>query len=420
MNYSRSIKSSLPSLILSRLMALTGISLVLALVAHKAPEDLGMFSYILALLSVISTVLPLLLATAGNQAASLLERPAELDKFFSGGFTLSLLVGALTTISCLFVAHSVLATSGVQHWDKRTFWLICLIYTLATPLIATNSFLQMFFEATGKAKWVASTKLKTTLACSTLITLSYYYSNTVNFTLLAATYFPLSEASTLFLLIRPIHQQQYISIQNAKKTCYPLLKNGLPIAAGMSGQKIYFYLLMDRLARIDNVLNSKLSVFMTVAGLILIPSLALTQLHSFQVSQHPGYAKTFYRNGLAWTLGLLLVTAILVTAIGKRAFYIAGGDTLHYDAQLLYTLIAFITSSSLLSLAVAHLRAKGETLAPQITINIIMLGLLAPLFYSLEPARTRVETFLMLQCGATALGFILLSLRISHIQRNYK
>ena len=417
MNYSQSILKTLPSFILSRFISLGGISLVFVLVAHKTPEHLALFSYVVALLSVISTVLPLFLATAGNEAASLMAKPADLHSFFSGGFTLSLLIGTLTAIVCTLSVQLATETSGVQQWDREAFWSLSALYILATPLIATNTFLYLFYESTGKANWVASIKLKTTLGCSGFLAGSFLLSNAENFKFYAMIYFPLIELSTLFFLTSTPYQRRLFSIRNAKKIFEPLLRKGVPIAVGMSGQKIYFYLLMERLLRIDNTLPSALSVFMTVAGLSLVLPAALTQLHSFQVSRHLDLSKGFYRTGLIWMAGLLLATTVFFSVTGPFIFYIVGGEVTHYNVPLFFTLIAFIFSNSFLSLAVAHLRARGETLLPQLVINIIMLGLLTPLLYSLEPSRFRVEIFLMLQSAATALGFLLLGVRIAHIHR---
>lgn len=415
--YSQSIRTALAPFIMSRLIALSGISFVFILVAHKAPEDLGLFSYVLALLTVISTVFPLLLATAGNNAASLMDKPAELNSFFSGGFTLSLAVGALTAAACFLAVQVATNFSGTQHWDEESFWSISLVYILATPLIATNNFLQMFFESTGKANRVAETRLKITLFCSAVLMLSCVISNREDFKLCAMLYFPLSEAMTLLLLTKPLSKKRYYSPRDAKKILSLSLRGGLPIAAGMTGQKVYFYLLMERLARVGSGLTAELSVFMTVAGILLIPSLALAQIHSFQVSQHRSQSKDLYRSGLVWNAGIFLLTAFVISLLGKYAFYIVGGELMHYRSQLLATVILFIFSTSLLSLAVAHLRANGETLMPQLLINVIMLGLLMPLLYCLEPHQSSLEIFLMLQSGAAALSFSLLGLRIAHIHK---
>lgn len=382
------------------------------LLAHKAPEDLGMFSYTLALLSVISTVFPLVLATAGNKAASLIGQPSDLHDFFAGGFTLSLIVGILTATTCLLAVQLASEVSGTQQWDGRDFWSISLVYMMATPIIATNAFLQMFLEATGKATHFTLTKLKITLMCSMVLMLSYEYSDTDDFKYCAMLYFFLTELMTLLFLLKMSRQQRYVSIRYGKIFAGYFLRTGFPIAAGMSGQKIYFYLLMERLARIESSLVAELSVFMTITGILLIPSLALTQIHSFQVSQHLTQSSTFYRSGLKWVIGTLLLTALVFTLIGEHVFQLVGDKTVNYSGQMFMAVILFIATSSFLSLAVAHLRARGETLKPQLLVNIIMLGVLVPLLYALHLDRPGIETFLMFQSGAAAVAFLILNIRI--------
>ncbi|MFS2161667.1 hypothetical protein ACCD10_30640 [Pseudomonas sp. Pseusp122] len=418
MKYSHIIKRSLPAFLGARLAPVLGISAVFLLVAHKNPTDLAIFSYVLAAASVISAFFSLILATTGNRAAALAQDHAAQRDLFAGGFTLALLIAALTAITCLCAMFFISGTSGARHLDTEVFWSLSLIYIASTPLLVINSFLQIFLEATGKAANCANRKILATVTCVGSLGLLFVGASAEAFKYWAMAYFLISELLVLFLLIRLCGHQRYCSSGQARKLSGYFVRTGVPVAAGMSGQKIYFYLLTERLLRIDTHLVAQLSVFMTLVGLLIIPSVALSQIHSLQVSQRIRQSKGFFAAGLTWTLGIMLLSAVALYFLGEYLFFIAGGSIIDYSRRLFLTLIVFLTCSALLSLAMAHLRARHETFVPQLVINTLMLAFLIPGLYHFQFIDPDVETFLLLQSAAVFTGFLLLCGRIFFIHRH--
>jgi Na+-driven multidrug efflux pump len=156
---------------------------------------------------------------------------------------------------------------------------------------------------------------------------------------------------------------------------------------------------------------------MTVTGLLVIPFIALSQIHSLQVSRHTEHARIYYRTGLVWILCFMTLGATLLYLCGKYVFLAMGGTIIDYSIKLYFTLIIFLASSALLSLSFSHLRARHETLLPQLAVNIIMLAFLTPALYNYNFIDPDIETFLMLQSGAAFAGFLVLLTRIHFVHR---
>lgn len=417
MNYNQTVGKSLPAFASARLIPALGISAVFLLVAHKTPTDLAVFSYVLAAASVISAFFSLILATAGNRAAALAQDHTAQRDLFDGGFTLALLIAVLTAMTCLCAMFFISGTSGARHLDSEVFWSLSLIYIASTPLLVINSFLQIFLEATGKAASCANRKILTTVVCVGSLGLLFVGVSAEAFKYWAMAYFLISELLVLSMLIRLCGHQRYCSSEQARKLSGYFVRTGVPVAAGMSGQKIFFYLLTERLLRIDTQLVAQLSVFMTLIGLLIIPSVALSQIHSLQVSQHSQRSKGFFFAGLTWTLGIMLLSAVILYFLGEYLFFIIGGSIIDYSNRLYLTLVVFLTCSALLSLAMAHLRARNETFFPQLLINTLMLAFLIPGLYRFQFIDPDVETFLLLQSAALFTGFLLLCARIVFIHQ---
>ncbi|VVO16745.1 hypothetical protein [Pseudomonas fluorescens] len=418
MNYSQAVKKSLPAFIMARLTPTIGISIVFLLMAHKSAEDLPVFSYVLAAASVISAFCSIILAMIGNRAASLAHSPSAQRDLFTGGFTLALFIAALTSLACLSATYFILRTNGLQHLDREVFWTLSLIYIASTPLLVINNFLQLFLEATGKASSCANAKIVITTLCCTSLAVLFAIISSDEFKYYAMSYFLSAEFLTLLLLTKLTNGERYCSFILAKKTSCYFLRTGIPIAAGLSGQKIYFYLLTERLARIDAQLVAQLSIFMTVIGILIIPSLAISQIHSLQVSRQVKQSAQCYRAGLTWVISIMVLSGVILYFCGEYAFLAIGGSVTDYSMKLYYTLVICLTSSSLLSLAFAHLRARSEIFIPQLLINTIMLAVLTPALYNLNLNTPDMETFLLLQSAATFAGFLLLCARIFFVHRS--
>ncbi|SEJ88750.1 hypothetical protein [Pseudomonas sp. NFR16] len=417
LNHSSIIKKSLPAFFGARLAPMLGASAAFLLVAHKSPDDLSLFAYVLAVMSVVSTCCSLLFATTGNKAAELRGDKPALENFFSGGFTLASLVAFLAFLVCTAAAYLLDETESIKNLNTNAFWNLSLIYSFSIPLLIVNFFLQLFLEATGKAAICANRKIVITAAGFSGLIIGSLYVDSAAFTYYAMSYFFVAELLATLAFTNLIRHQRYLCFSHAKRLISYFVRFGTPIAVGMTGQKLYFYLLSERLLGIDIQLVAQLSICMTLIGLLMIPSLALSQIHSLQISQHPENSRDYFLRSLWWVIGLMALSAALLAPSAKYLFILFGGSLISYNENLLHTLIAFLTCSSLLSLAVAHLRARNETLGPQLLISFLMLALLIPGLYLFPFLNPGIEIFLGLQSATAFTGFLLLCSRIYLIHR---
>jgi O-antigen/teichoic acid export membrane protein len=416
LSYNQNLKS-LPAFVLGRLMPTLGVSAVFLLMAHKSPSDLAVFAYVLAAASVISAFFSLVLATIGNKAAGLTHNSSAQHDLFKGGFTIAGCLAMVTVVACLIATYLIGQATGVQQIDHSAYWALALIYISSTPVLVINSFLQLFLEATGRAAGHSKTRTLITMCCAGSLAMLLTVVDSDNFKYWAMSYFFISELLTLIFLIRLSDSQHYVSWKHAQEHATYFIRTGVPIAAGMSGQKLYFYLLTERLVRLDAHLVAELSVFMTVVGLLIIPSNAFAQVHSLQVSRQIECSKQYFRAGLFWLFGGSMLISLIIYLIGDYVFLLLGGSVVDYSPQLALTLIMFLVSSSLLSLAFGHLRALNETFVPQLLINVIMLALLIPAIYAIEFNAPDLEDFLMLQSAAAFFGFLILAVRIMVVHK---
>lgn len=412
LSYRQAVRKSLPAFIAGRLIPTAGISIVFLLMAHKAPNDLAVFSYVLAVVTMVSAPSSLLLATIGNKTASLAHNTTAQRRLFTGGFTMALGIAILTPLICLLTVYFASRASGAQLQDKEAFWNLSIIYISSTPLVVVNSFLQLFLEATGKAAHYS--RLKGFITCGSGVTLTLVALSAVSesFKYYAMSYFFITEGLTLCLLIRCLSDQRLYSLVQAKAVSGYFLGTGAPIAAGLGGQKVFYYLLTERIARIDTSVVAQLSVFMTVIGLLIIPPLALCQIHSLQVSRNPQYAPGYYWRGLGMTIGIIGLVAVILLPVGEWLFQAVGGTVLPYDVKLYLLTVFFLSGSTLISFALGHLRARNDILVPQLFINTMMLVIFIPIVYSVNFTDPTLTTFLSLQGSMTWICFFSLWVRI--------
>lgn len=417
LNYNNTLKKSLPALVRGRLIPTLGISAVFLLMANKSAEDLALFAYVLAVTNVISVPLSLILTTVGNRAAALSHNENAQRDLFTGAFTLALPIAALATSGCLSAVYFVSETAGIGHFNSKAFWTLSLIYTASAPLLVINTFLYLFLEATGKAHRCADGRVLITLLCGGTLALSAIVTDNIDFKYCAMSYFFATEILTLFFLITLSRGRRFYCWSLAKKTSGYFARSGIPVAAGLCGQKIYFYLLTERLIKIDASLVAQLSIFMTLFGLLIIPAQALSQLHSLQVSQDINRSRRYYRTGLIWITLIMASSAVILYVAAEDIFLAIGGPIINYNHRLYFGLMLFLVSNALLTLTLAHLRAWNETFIPQLLINSIMLAVLTPVLYAFDFPQPELATFLMLQSVAVVAGFLLLSGRIFFLHR---
>ena len=420
MTYHAFMRASLPAFTLSRIVPWFGVSLALSLIAHRSPGDLAVFSYVLALFSVVSALLPMLLATSGNVTSSLSHNETARGDFFTAGFTIALFIAVISGLLCLGVFLCALNLSSMRNIDMQAFKILSLIYIPAVPLLSLNLFLQLFHEASGKSSGCSRIKTFVTLVGTLGLLIMYECSTSKLFTYGAMAYFFITELAVLICLLKLSRPYKHFSFREAKNTASSLLTQGLPIAIGLGGQKLYFYLTIERLATADTALVAQFSLFMSIVGIVTIPAMALSQIHSLHTSQHATASAENYRLGLSWLVALIVGISFLLSFAGRAFFTFISGAVINYTPGFYSAAVFFFTTSACLGLALAHLRARNDTSAPQLIINMLMLGGVIPLVYGISWQDQNVTTLIYLQSAAMLMAFLILHRRVLKIHRDDK
>ena len=417
MTYHAFMRASLPAFTLSRIIPWFGVSLALSLIAHKSPSDLAVFSYVLALFSVVSALLPMLLATFGNVTSSLSRNDSAKRDFFTAGFTIAVFLAVISGLLCLGVFLCALNFSSMRNIDMQTFKMLSLIYIPAVPLLSLNLFLQLFHEASGKSSECSRIKTFVTLVGALGLLMMYECSTSELLTYGAMAYFLITELAVLICLLKLSRPYKHFSFREAKNTANSLLTQGLPIAIGLGGQKLYFYLIIEHLATTNTTLVAQFSLFMSIIGIVTIPAMELSQVHSLHTSQHATAAAENYRLGLSWLAVLVVSISVLLLFTGRALFALISSAVINYTPGFYSAAVFFLATSACLGLALAHLRARDDTSAPQFIINMLMLGGVMPFIYGIAWQDQSVTTLINLQGAAMLMGFLILHRRVRKIHR---
>ncbi|WP_459742553.1 hypothetical protein [Pseudomonas sp. 3A(2025)] len=410
---------SLPAFTLNRAFPLLGVSLIFSLIAHKNPTDLAIASYLLALFSIISAITSMLVATSGNITSLLINEEAKKRAFFTGGFTTALYLAAITLLLCSVALLTVVNFFNLDNIELHVFTALAMIYIPATTLLPLNVFLQLFHEANNKASHYSKIKIHITLVGSIFLIGAFIYTTEESFIYYAVSYFLITESLSFICLVIMSKGHGFISVAHARITAFELTKKGMPIATGIAGQKIYFYLIVERLTTSNIALAAQFSVLMNIINIIAIPCLALSQVHSLYISRQVARPETSYAKGLVWATALTLALMMFFSPVGHFIFSMYGNNTLSYSTVLYLAMTVFLFSNALLALTMAHLRAHNDTLLPQMAINIIMLAVVTPVFYMLSWEAGSVITLILIQSAAILFGAYILHKRITVFHKRH-
>ncbi|NBA94047.1 hypothetical protein [Pseudomonas sp. R5(2019)] len=405
-SYPDAMLRSMPAFMLSRAIPFLGIFLTFSTVAHRSPGDLAEFSYTLAIFAVITAITSMSLGATGNLAA---ERGASMNALFSSGLALCAAMTLLAVLLCVGVLVTSPHLPGLQKLSGSNFTALSLIYIACIPFLILNTFLHLFHESSGRPAICSKIRTICTLAGCGYLAATAHFARPEQFALLAMGYFLTSEGlATLCLVLLSRSRNLSFKPVFCKKTTAHMLSLGVPIALGLAGQKVYFYLLNERLAVLGEGLVAQLAVFMIVIGVLMNPFLSLSQVHSLYVSKQPEQKNAAYLSGLIGVTTVLGVLAGLLWWFDEAIFRLAGASVFDSDDGLYAVLMFFIGTCALQGLTLAHLRAMKQTLVPQVMVNLIMLLGLLPVIYHFSPESPRLTDFLYFQGSATLMGVVVL------------
>ena len=415
MHYEKYMCRSFLPFVTSRIMPYCGITFLLAMVAHNRASDLVFISYVLAIFSVVSVMASMSLGATGNLIAEQSDDIQVRARLFRGGFSVAVVMALVALLVSYMVLVLTFYMPGAQMNVDKVLALAA-IYIGAIPLLVINTFLQFFHEASGEARTCSMIKTGTTICSCAYLCLAFLAVGDGSFVFWAMGYFLFGEAILLLCLLwLSWHRHLDFSPTYCKRTVRNIAVLGFPIALGLAGQKLYFYLLNERLATVMSVLVAQLSVCMSVVGLFMIPVVAYCQAHSLYTSKYTEQHFTSYVKGQLGLLVLIVVLLCVLSVAGQFLFFWLGEKIITFDRETFISTSGLLASGSVLSLSTSHLRGLRDTLAPQLMMNMVMLSVLVPIIYFVGAGAADIHFYIRLQSVGFLAGFIFLQLRIRHM-----
>ena len=393
--YSKTIRAGLLPYSQARMAPFLGVALLVASVAHASPDQLGAFAYVTALFAIVSAPLSLPLSAAGNVVADQRRQGLDSASVFPAGFTFALLLaGVLVVLSVLMYAN-LHQFSGYRTLGGDTVVKLSLMLMPALPLLVINTYLHVYHEAAGQARFCSWLRSSCVLGGLVYLGVAASLVPADRFVFYAMAYPVLIEVIQLVGYVWLSYQKnlsfKLARIGSVGKT---ILQLGLPLSIGLCGQRIYGALLNERLAGLNAQLVADLAVYMSVLGILTVPVAAFSQLHSVYVSRSNASRRDLYQLGMPWIAALAAVLTLLLLLGGPGLFYLFGGDTTPFTSRIFLTLALSVASMCALGLITAQLRALKDALRPQlIVLSVTFLGVL-PAIYLVDLTHADLDTVL--------------------------
>ncbi|MEI7189354.1 hypothetical protein [Dickeya dianthicola] len=390
----------------SRFSPYIGFMIITIVMARYNREELAVFSYFTAFFALPVTILSMPLAMIGNLVVSGQRDGKSGGTIFLSGIPL----GIILSISGFFISWMI-GGFFLNSYDKWSYQ----IYIYCVPFLIFNNYLFFFIESFVSSGFIAKVKVFLSLLSSFFIASIAFYLNDIKAIYVFGS-FLFMEISFLFFYGGVIfYKKIYWNIKdiNYKRTTSQLIKFGSPIAIGLAGQKLVYFLLTQRLMGINPLYVSDLSVIMSIIGLISIPVGAFSQIHSLFVSERKSSEQyNLFRVGVVFIFSICLIIMLFFSIFGKEILMLYGNNALLNNTTVYMSIFLLFITSSYMQLGMSHLRAINDTLIPQGVANIILIILFLPIIWMPSFDSMTVSSFIIVQSSCLFIICLFLFFRV--------
>ncbi|QGH59317.1 hypothetical protein [Dickeya poaceiphila] len=392
----------------SRFSPYIGFMIITIVMARYNREELAIFSYFTALFALPVTILSMPLAMIGNLVTS-----GQRDGKSGGAIFLSgIPLGIILSISGFFISW-IIGDFFLNVYEKESYQ----VYIYCVPFLIFNNYLFFFIESFISSGFIAKIKALLSLLSSLFIaSIAFYLSDIKAIDVFWSFLF--IEVSFLFFYGGVIFYKKIdwnLKEINYKRITSQLIKFGSPIAIGLAGQKLVYFLLTQRLMGINPLYVSDLSVIMSVIGLISIPVGAFSQIHSLFVSERKlSEQYVFFKVGLFLILLICLITMLLLSIFMKEIMMLYGNSALLNNTPVYISIFLLFITSSYMQLGMSHLRAINDTFIPQGVANIVLIILFLPIIWMPSFNNMNVSSFIIVQAACLFIICLFLFLRVKN------
>ncbi|ANJ94052.1 hypothetical protein D3C81_76580 [compost metagenome] len=405
-DYEINLKKKILPFCTSRIAPYLGFLIISIVIARFNRPELATFSYLTALYALPVVILSMPLAMIGNIVVSARKHGGTGENAFLSGIPLCILLSMLGLITAALLDAFIVQSDGDIKLASH-------IYVYCVPVLIINTYLFFFIESFVSGKTMAKIKTFVSIISSLMITYLAVTSNTIK----------TKDIFEIFLIIEMVFFSIY-SIVIMKKVNFhqgrmtwgiirSLMVLGIPVAIGLAGQKLVYFLLTERLLDLNKNYVADLSVLMSMLGLLSIPVTAFAQIHSLFVSESSTNSQYIYfKKGIVYLSVIILATLVISNVAYNNILGVFGSNlSLSNVATRLSLSVFFIAVSSML-LCMSHLRAINDTLVPQSIANVVLIVIFVPLIFTPFFSGLGVAWFLFAQSSCIFMIVVFLVTRI--------
>lgn len=338
---------------------------------------------------------------------------------FLSGLPIAILMSLLGFISALIMKDNIISKENESVITASKIYIFCV------PLLIANTYLFYFIEGFVNNIAMAKVKLITTFTSSfVIISISFYVKKLLTWHVFSV--FLLIEIIILMLYTHVLYnyfkgKYKRHKIKSMKFISSKILRIGLPVALGLAGQKLVYFLITQRLTNFNIDLVSDLSIIMSIIGIISLPFGAFSQIHSLFVSESDKREhKKFFISGVKLSFLFIILMIFITWLIYPYLIRLYGANPQLIDNSYFIGLSFLFATSSLMLLCMSHLRALQDTFYSQATAVIILLLGFIPAIWLYKLHNGELYKIIYTQSMFTTLIILILTFRILYFKQENK
>lgn len=363
----------------NRFYPYVGISIVSILIANKNFEEFSYFSYISSAFIFPATIATFTFYAIGNLPT--FRGIVEPEEVFSSTFLLALVSASLVAAACSVILLFSSDEMSAYPSDYKTKEL-AIGYLVYIFLYTLTCFFNCYFEAWVQDRSSNIGRMINFVPLSILALFNYVAFDSLNFSYVMVVLMVVCVFLELIYYVY-ISCTRRMFCSRVNFDCIgALVKIGAPQGFGLALQRLAFFMVNKRLLLVDKDFVSVFSVAISLVSLLAIPVSAFTQIHSIHVTRNKAGSLSLY------PILILIISAfpsgVVVICLDEFVlpFYGLRLDVYEQDPLISVGILAMLISTALLMLVTAHLRAYGQTVKPQVIINLAVYGIYVSTVYS--------------------------------------
>ncbi|KPY19896.1 hypothetical protein [Pseudomonas syringae group genomosp. 3] len=363
----------------NRFFPYLGISLIGILVANKNFEEFSFFSYVSSAFIFPATIATFTFYAVGNLTPSSIDSKNKV--VFNSILFLALVFSSFVVFACflILIFSQKEISSYPSEYNAKELAICYIVYIFIYVL---NSFFNCYYEAWIKDRSSNIGRMVSFIPLIIFAIVAFFLHSQLNYSYFVVVLMTVCGFFELAYYIYISRKNRLFSLHVDLQTMRTLVLIGAPQGLGLALQRLAFFLVNKRLLLIDKDFVSVFSVAISIVSLLAIPVSAFTQIHSIHITRNR--TQPLYSYPILLLFGSALPSTILITYFDRLILPLYGlkSELLDQDPWISLGILAMLLSTASLMLITAHLRAYGQSVIPQIIINLSVYGVYVSTVFS--------------------------------------